>query len=60
MCTKRKDLVQAMVKFATTTAKGEVSLEVLSGSVRTIATLLCGHGRVRSERTSLPSNGRSY
>ena len=41
MCTKRKDMIQAMVKFATTTAKGEVSTEVLSGSVRTVATLAC-------------------
>ena len=39
VCTKRKDLVQAMIKFATTTVKGEVSTEVLAGSVRTAATL---------------------
>jgi hypothetical protein len=37
---KRKDLIQAMVKFATSTAKGEVSTEVLAGSVRTVATLM--------------------
>jgi len=28
-----------MLKFATTTAKGEVTMEVLAGSVRTVATL---------------------
>jgi len=36
---KRKDLLQAMIKFVTTNAKGEYSNEVLTGSVNAAATL---------------------
>jgi len=39
VCTRRKELIQAMLKFSTTIAKGEVNTEVLAGSVRTVATL---------------------
>lgn len=39
VCTKRKDLLQTMIKYVTTTVKSEVSNEVLTGSVNTAAIL---------------------